>query len=169
MTAATSPVANSVYGVERVCAAFEVPRSSFYAWRGKEAQEVPAKPAGKRGPKPKLTDADLLVAIREDLASSPFEGEGHRKVWARLRVLRGIRVARKRVLRVMRENHLLSPHRVRQGAAKKHDGHIMTDAPNVMWGTDGTRVFTVDDGWVWVFAVVEHWTSPPARRGSPAR
>ena len=99
------------------------------------------------------------MAIREDLASSPFKGEGHRKVWARLRVLQEIRVARKRVLRVMRENHLLSPHRVRQGAAKQHDGHIMTDAPNVMWGTDGTRVFTVDDGWVWVFAVVEHWNA----------
>jgi len=28
-----------------------------------------------------------------------------------------------------------------------------------MWGTDGTRVFTVDDGWVWVFAVVERWNA----------
>jgi len=159
MTVATSPAVKRRYGVERVCAAFDVPRSTFYAWRGNETQEQPPTPAGKRGPKPRLTDAELLVAIREDLASSPFKGEGHRKVWARLRVLQEIRVARKRVLRVMRENHLLSPHRVRQGAAKQHDGHIMTDAPNVMWGTDGTRVFTVDDGWVWVFAVVEHWNA----------
>jgi len=159
MTVATSPAVKRRYGVERVCAAFDVPWSTFYAWRGNETQEQPPTPAGKRGPKPRLTDAELLVAIREDLASSPFEGEGHRKVWTRLRVLSEIRVARKRVLRVMRENHLLSPHRVRQGAAKQHDGHILTDAPNVMWGTDGTRVFTVDDGWVLVFAVVEHWNA----------
>ena len=159
MTVATSPEAGCVYGVGRVCAAFGVPRSSFYAWRGDDALEGPAEPAGRRGPKPKVTDADLLVEIRDDLATSPFQGEGHRKVWARLRVLRGVRVSRKRALRVMRENHLLSPHRVRQGAAKKHDGTIMTDAPNDMWGTDGTKVFTVNDGWVWVFCVIEHWNA----------
>ncbi len=159
MTLAVSQGAAIVYGVQRVCAAFDIARSSFYAWRGDGAREVPPEPAGRRGPKPKLTDVELLVAIRDDLASSPFQGEGHRKVWARLRVLRGVRVSRKRVLRIMRENHLLSPHRVRQGAAKKHDGTIMTGAPNDMWGTDGTKVFTVNDGWVWVFCVVEHWNA----------
>ena len=28
-----------------------------------------------------------------------------------------------------------------------------------MWGTDGARVLTVDDGWVWTFAAVDHWPS----------
>lgn len=28
-----------------------------------------------------------------------------------------------------------------------------------MRGTDGARVFTVDDGWVWVFAAVKHWNA----------
>jgi hypothetical protein len=35
-------------------------------------------------------------------------------VWARLKVLGGVRVSRKRVLRIMREQHLLSPRRVRR-------------------------------------------------------
>lgn len=26
-------------------------------------------------------------------------------------------------------------------------------------GTDGVRVFTVDDGWVWTFAAVDHWNA----------
>ncbi len=94
-----------------------------------------------------------------DLARSPFHGEGHRKVPARLRILDGIRVARTRVLRVMRAHGLLSPHRGRQGAAKTHDGRVITQAPNVMWGTDGVRVFTLDDGWGWIFAAVEHWNA----------
>ncbi|MBK6675878.1 MAG: hypothetical protein IPG52_03135 [Rhodocyclaceae bacterium] len=34
----------------------------------------------RRGPKPKVSDADLLAAIRADLEASPFIGEGHRKV-----------------------------------------------------------------------------------------
>ena len=36
------------------------------------------------------------------------------------------------------------------------DGEIITHAPNLMWGTDGVRVFTVDDGWGWIFTAVEH-------------
>ena len=90
---------------------------------------------------------------------SPFQGEGHRKVRARLRILDRIRVARTRVLRVMRAHRLLSPHRGRQGAAQAHDGTVITQASNVMWGTDGVRVFTLDDGWVWIFAAVEHWNA----------
>ena len=31
--------------------------------------------------------------------------------------------------------------------------------PNLMWGTDGVRVFTVDDGWGWIFTAVEHWNA----------
>ena len=51
----------------------------------------------------------------------------------------------------MRAHKLLSPHRGRQGAARVHAGTIVTQAPNVMWGTDGVRVFTLDDGWGWIF------------------
>ena len=58
---------------------------------------------GRRGPTPALSDAQLLAAMRSDLARSPFlRGEGHRKVHARLRILDDIRVSRTRVLRVMR-------------------------------------------------------------------
>ncbi len=53
-----------------------------------------------------MSDADLLTAIRADLERSPWSGEGHRKIWARLRVLDGLRAARTRVLRLMRENGL---------------------------------------------------------------
>ena len=106
-----------------------------------------------------MSDATLLEAIQADLDRSPFQGEGHRKVHARLRILDGIRVARTRVLRVMRAHKLLSPPRGRQGAARVHAGTIVTQAPNVMWGTDGVRVFTLDDGWGWIFTAVEHWNA----------
>ncbi len=119
-----------------------------------------ARPSpGKRGPKPRISDGELLVWIKADLASSPFLGEGHRKVWARLRVRDGIRGGRERLLRVMRENSLLSPFRSRRGNAVLYDGKIVTQAPDIMWGTDGAKVFTVDDGWVWIFSTVEHWNA----------
>ncbi len=59
----------------------------------------------------------------------------------------------------MRAQGLLSPHRGRQGDPKAHDGTIVTSAPDVMWGTDGVRVFTAEDGWVWTFAAVDHWNA----------
>jgi len=158
MAAATSPATGRAYGVRRVCAIWGVARSSFYDARCQEGQPH-QNPAGRRGPKPALGDAELLAAIRRDLARSPWTGEGHRKVWARLRVIDGIRVSRTRVLRIMGENSLLSPHRRPSRPANDHAGSITTDAPNLMWGADGAVIPTVKDGNVTLFIVAEHWNA----------
>ena len=94
--------------------------------------------------------------IADDLDHSPFTGEGHRPVWARL-CIAGVQVSRRRVLRLMREHNLLSPRRVRTGAGASHDGTITTDAPDLMWGTDGTRVMTVEEGMCWIFTAVDYF------------
>jgi transposase InsO family protein len=177
MSAQTSPHSGKAYGVERVCRVFEVARSSYYEQQKAAAAIAVAAaltlatacaPAAvpsaaptprRRGPKPEISDDELLELIKADLASSPFSGEGYRKVWARLRIGKGVGVAPKRVLRLMRENNLLSPHRARQGCEKLHEGTIITEEPNIMWGTDGLRAKTVDDNWIWIFTAVEHWNS----------
>lgn len=160
MATAISPAAGRRYGVARVCKAWDLPRSSFYAARQQPDHTAgPPVPAQRRGPKPAVSDEALLAAIRADLARSPWTGEGHRKVWARLRVIDAIRVARKRVLRVMREHALLSPHRARTRTEAPHERHIITQAPNVMWATDATQITTVHDGKVWLFGVIEHWNA----------
>jgi transposase InsO family protein len=165
MSAATSPAAGRVYGVQRVCAAWAFPRASFYATQPAVPAPAAAAPTaapaapGKRGPKTTLDDAALLALIRSDLDQSPFRGEGHRKVFGRLRYLGGHRVGRHRLLRLMRAHHLLSPHRTAPAPAKAHDGRITTDAPNVRWATDGMKIWTVDDGWLWLFTALEHWNA----------
>ena len=156
MSAAISCSTGKTFGVARVCSAWGVARSSHYA---RKARRLHPDLPSKRGPRPLLSDKELLVLIRADLARSPFIGEGHRKVWARLRFVEGVKVSRKRVLRIMRQEHLLSPHRGVQGVPKEHDGTIITAAPDIMWGTDGTKVFTLDEGWCWLFTVVEHWNA----------
>ena len=161
MAEATSPATGRRYGVVHVCRVWEVARSSFYAARrpGTGAGTAGVVSA-RRGPQPAVSDAALLAAIRADLARSPWTGEGHRKVWARLRAMDGIRVSRKRVLRLMREHALLSPHRARPRPEAAHDRHIITEAPNVMWATDATQqITTVQDGKVWLFGVAEHWNA----------
>jgi len=139
MATQTSPTTGQRYGVSRVCQIWGLARSSFYAARQQKAAVTPPAPRQRPGPKPAITDEALLAAIHADLERSPWTGEGHRKVWARLRVIDTIRVSRKRVLRLMGENTLLSPHRARTRTAMAHDGHIITQAPNQMWATDATK------------------------------
>ena len=118
MSAAISPVTGRSYGVQRVCRIWAVPRSSFY--HAANANRAPLPPA-RRGPAPPVGEASLLPAIKADLASSPFCGEGHRKVRARLRYGLGLQVGRNRVLRLMREHRLLSPYRRPPRPANDHD------------------------------------------------
>ncbi len=58
----------------------------------------------------------------------------------------------------MRENNLLSP-RLPQAPPREHNGRIVTDEPDVIWGTDGAKVFTLNEGLGWAFANVEHWNT----------
>lgn len=151
-----SALTGQTFGIERVCRVWQRARSTFYQRR--EAMTLEKPTPEKRGPKTRMNDERLLTLIRADLNHSPFIGEGHRKVWARLKFGQKIKVGRNRVLRLMRENNLLSPHRPRR-PANKHEGEIITAAPDLMWGTDGTKVFTAKDGWTWVFATMDHFNA----------
>ncbi len=153
MSAMISPGTGMRYGLRRVCRVWESPRATVYFRR--QARPAPQK----RGPKPVIPDAELLSLIREDLAASPFREEGHRKVYYRMKFDRKVQVASKRILRLMRENALLSPQRVPQGEPNKHDGTISTDKPLEMWGTDGTTTQVVEEGTVWIFGAVEHFNA----------
>lgn len=131
MSQQTSPSTQQPYGIARILRVWELPRSTFYAQRARRAQPA----TGRRGRTPTLDDAALLAEIRTVIAESPFHGEGHRKIWARLRTLKGVRTSMRRVLRVMREAELLAPARQPKAVVKHpHEGTIVTDRPNVMWG-----------------------------------
>jgi putative transposase len=137
-----------------VCRVLGAPRSSVYARRAQ------AGARGRPGPATSISDPDLLWLLRRVLASSPFAGEGYRKVRARLHREHGIRVSGKRVLRLLRGAGLLAPQRVRgRRKPRPHDGTIIPDGPNLRWGTDATMAWTRSDGWVWVFACIDHDTA----------
>jgi putative transposase len=155
MSRTVSPSSQKPYGVARVVAIWSLARSSFYAARHR--QQHPREPQ-KRGPKV-LTDEELLAKVRQLLAEPVFSGEGYRKIWARLRH-QGIRTSKDRVLRLLRENQLLSPARQPQPVpGNPHEGTILTAAPNQMWGTDATATFTEVEGTVTIFAALDHCTA----------
>jgi transposase InsO family protein len=114
-----------------------------------------------------MPDAELHARIRQLLEGSPFVGEGHRKVWARLR-RRGVCTSRKRVLRLTRDAGLLAPTaRVRRRAQRLHLGTITVERPDTLWGTDATEAWTDRDGRCAVFAVVDHATGEAWCDASP--
>ncbi len=156
MSRAASPFTGRRYGVVRVTREWEMARSSFYYQRGIAAQ--PGRMLGRRGPKTAWSDAALLEKIRELLAASPFYGEGHRKVWARLR-FEQVRTSKARVLRLMREAQLLAPSRMFPKAENPHTGTIITARPNEVWASDHTLTATVEEGAVTVFVAVDHCTT----------
>ena len=80
------------------------------------------RPTGRRGPKPGSATRTCSPRSAATWRARRGPAKGHRKLWARLRVIDGIRVGRTRVLRIMGENGLLSPHRRPPGPANDHDG-----------------------------------------------
>jgi len=166
---ATSPSAKKPYGILRVCRAWRLARATVQRHKAL-AEDAPRIPA-KRSPKTFPSDGQILAEIRAVLASTLFVGEGHRKIWARLRQERGIRTSMRRVLRIMREHGILAcdrPTGVR--GPETHDRTITTETPDEMWAIDATGCLT-DEGNAAVFVVIDHCTGEclgvrAARRGT---
>ena len=156
MSGAQSISTRRAYGVQRIGRVGERARSSVYARR--HATKSRALRC-RRGPVGAAPDAVLVGHIRRVLQTSPFHGEGYRKAWAKLRVA-GIRTAKERVRRFMREHDLQAPHRVGHAhGPTAHDGTITTEAPDAMWGTDMTATVTLGEGSAFVFVAVDHCTT----------
>ena len=157
MSRACSVAARRVYGKARVYRVWDAPRLTHYARRAADGR--PARVV-RRGHRPVLADEVLVDEIRKVLAEAEslgFRGEGYRKVWARLRH-QGIAVSKERVRRLMREHGLQAPYRaVNVQGPRVHDGTLIPEAPNRMWGTDATQVWTRLDGTATVFVAVDHF------------
>lgn len=159
MSQTISPSQQRPYGLALVCRVWGVSRASVYRRRASASASEAPPVAGRRGPKTNWSDEKLTELIREDLATTPWVGEGHRKVWARLRE-KGVRTSLRRVLRLMRAAGVLAPSRAsRELGPRVHDGTIITEKPNQMWATDATATMTLEDGQVTVFIAVDHCTA----------
>ena len=128
MSCWASPSTSRAYGILRVARFWGIARANAVS-------TSPMRAAGSRrrpGPVGPMPDEALVEAIRALLAASPFHGEGHRKIWARLRFA-GVRTAKRRVLRPMRAHDLLAPNRIgRPHGPKAHDGTIRTERVDEM-------------------------------------
>jgi transposase InsO family protein len=151
-------VTSEEYGVSRVCRALEIPRSSFYHRKSSSSEQKEKRQ--KPGPKSNYSDELVLEKIKEILEESIWTGEGHRKIWRKLRTQKKLYISKARTLRIMRENRLLAV--VPKGKSRpkrEHNGTIIPEAPNQMWGTDMTTTLTFHEGQASIFFAIDHYTA----------
>jgi transposase InsO family protein len=152
MSRVASPTTGRVYGIAQTCRIWGIGRATVYRHRHAGDGDVPRR---RPGPQGTLDDTALVERIRDEIQSSPFHGEGYRKIWARLR-FSGVRTTAKRVRRLMGEHGLLAPHRIAPPRDRPHDGTIVTDRVDTMWGTDMTQTVTTQAGRAYVFVAIDH-------------
>jgi putative transposase len=91
-------------------------------------------------------DEALLPRIQQLKADHPFWG--YRRIWAYLRFVEQQPVNKKRVLRLMREHHLLVQPNLRLKAKRTPMGSKPRPTkPNEWWGIDMTKVLVQGVGW----------------------
>ena len=152
------PGTGLAYGLQRVCTAWGFALSSFYAMKSRQQATAERPPAKRRGPIALISDEALLVAIEADLAASLLGGRGtvRRSGLGFGSVVASVPEAG---APGDRENNLRAPSLPPPWRKSPWSVMIITHAPNLMWGTDGVRMFTVDDGWGWIFTAIEHWNA----------
>jgi putative transposase len=99
----------------------------------------------------------LLERIQALKAEHPFWG--YRRIWAYLRVVDQLPVNKKRILRLMREHHLLvPPHQRLKAKRTPTKSKPKPTRPNEWWGIDMTKVLVQDVGWVYIVVVLDWYT-----------
>ena len=155
MSQTTSPSAEKPYGVEAVCRVWKVGKSTYYRRRREEANAGP--PPRRRGPKPKHSDEGVAAHAHRAIVDAPFRGEGCLKIRQRLWD-ESVTVCKRRLRRILRAEGLRGLHSPPRRPDRAHNGRIVTDRVDTMWGTDMTEVKTLE-GRAYVFVAVDHCSS----------
>lgn len=126
--------------------------SAFYDRR----EKVQSK--SRPGPKPKQSDQEVLVAVKAYLEAPIFYLEGYKKIQKRL-ISRGIEVGKERLRRIMSEADLLCHQTKREHVSTNpHEGTIITNRPNELWGMD-IKEFRTRMGKIYFMGVIDHFNS----------
>jgi transposase InsO family protein len=143
--------AEKAFPVSVLCETLGVSRSGYYAW-------VSRPPSARAADDARL--AAELAAAHEKSRGTYGSPRLHRDLAAR-----GHRVGKKRVERLMREKGIIAKRRrrFRRTTASSHrnpvapnvlDRKFESDAPNVVWVTDVTCIWTAE-GWLYLAAILD--------------
>ena len=133
-----SPSSGKPYGLTRVCRIWRSARASVYRHRH------PAPARQRPGPAGPMPDEPCWNGSGASSPTAPFTA----RVTGRSGLGCGSATfarGSRRVLRLMRENDLLAPGRAgRPRGPRNHNGTIIADSLDTMWGTDMTTTWTAE-------------------------
>jgi putative transposase len=134
--------------VAETCRILRLSRASYYRRRRGAARETP--------PRVSVEEATLIGRIKELAGLHPFWG--YRRITAYLRHKCGFTVNRKRVRRLMRHEGLSVP--VKRYKAKRAETRSKPKPTrmNEWWGTDMTKFYVQNLGWLYVVVVIDWYT-----------
>lgn len=139
------------YPMRLILSIAELSSSAWYDKRPRKGSN-----RGKPGPKPFLSDDEVLSGIKTYLKAPVFNSEGYIKIHKRLKD-QGLRVGKNRVLMLMQEANLLNDRNRKTGSGRIHDGSIITEHPNKLWATDGKEFWTEQEGKCHFIGVIDHF------------
>ena len=114
-------------------------------------QAIYRTPKPRRAPQRRPPSGEVEEAIVEVAKENPTDG--YRMVWALVRRKLGVRVNRKRVLRVMREQKLIQ--RRRREPRRRRPGFFRVERPDQLWHLDMTSVWVAEHGWCYLMAAID--------------
>ena len=143
--------------VRQLCKAMCISPQAYYQARARLDREAEATvdPPRKSQPNMTVSDAELRAAIQRVKAEEGAAAWGHRKVWAVLRHLEGLRVGHNRVWKMMGALGLLLP-ATGPHSLYAREAEVAVPTSNRRWGTDLTTVWTRLDGLVAVAPVIDY-------------
>ena len=145
------------YSIKEMAGVFGVSRSAYYKWEQKQKAVI-------EQPQQKTADEELLDLIKEIIARH-LRRYGSPRVRKELQKVYGIRVSRKKVARLMRENALNARRRKKgiKTTDSKHgfevnenilDRQFHAGKPGEKWVSDITYLSTTE-GWVYLTVVID--------------
>lgn len=148
-----------IYSTRMVLRVVDRSPSAYYGACRKGTTQRPAK---KPGPVTITTDVEILRLIKSDIQNDLFHSTGYKKIHARInRSLRnkGLSIGKNRIFRLMKLENMLAKAPGGSGSSRIHDGTIIKENPDEMWGTDGKKFWTKQNGWCWLFDTADHFNS----------
>ena len=102
-------------------------------------------------------DGPMINRIKDIKADHPLWG--YRRVWAYIRYREGVVVGKNRIYRLMQENgDLVQPDTKLRAKRCSNRKKPRAKVPNQFWGTDMTKIFLSDWGWVYLHLVIDWCT-----------
>jgi len=135
-----------------ICKVFNISRATWYRIQ----KDTPHSAYQRRGPKPPISDEVVEQEIKGVIWDQDYLDYGYRRVWAILRFDRDLVVGQKRIQKIMQRHEwqCKTPHHI--APRGQREGTVEKPVSNMMWGTDGTTFWTEEDGWCWLFPVIDH-------------